>query len=177
MLYFSKLRITLVSLVSIFFIFIAASNFQNPEDSFISKKINLGLDLQGGSYLLLEIDNEPVEIQKLQNTTTVIRNFLKDKKISFNDLRIKDKKIMRVQDLQEFLSKFTEAKSDGSRQGNAISNAIIMVEVNGYLEKITKMEVHENNTPIVGQTGHSAHRLVLKTTKKSNFIIPPKLQY
>ena len=94
MLYFSKLRITLVSLVSIFFIFIAASNFQNPEDSFISKKINLGLDLQGGSYLLLEIDNGPVEIQKLQNTTTVIRNFLKDKKISFNDLRIEDKKII-----------------------------------------------------------------------------------
>ena len=96
MLYFSKLRITLVSLVSIFFIFIAASNFQNSEDSFISKKINLGLDLQGGSYLLLEIDNGPVEIQKLQNTTTVIRNFLKDKKISFNDLRIEDKKIIFI---------------------------------------------------------------------------------
>ncbi|MDA7795936.1 protein translocase subunit SecD [Candidatus Pelagibacter sp.] len=94
MLYFSKLRITLVSLISIFFIFIAASNFQNSEDSFISKKINLGLDLQGGSYLLLEIDNGPVEIQKLQNTTTVIRNFLKDKKISFNDLRIEDKRII-----------------------------------------------------------------------------------
>ncbi|MDA9606278.1 protein translocase subunit SecD [Candidatus Pelagibacter sp.] len=94
MLYFSKLRITLVSFVSIFFIFVAASNFQNSEDSFFSKKINLGLDLQGGSYLLLEIDNGPVEIQKLQNTTTVIRNFLKDKKISFNDLRIEDKKII-----------------------------------------------------------------------------------
>ena len=49
---------------------------------------------------------------------------------------------MRVQDLQEFLSKFTEATNDGSKQGNAISNAIVMVEVNGYLEKITKMEVH-----------------------------------
>ena len=84
---------------------------------------------------------------------------------------------MRVKDLQEFLSKFTEANSDGSRQGNAISNAIIMVEVNGYLEKINKMEVHENNTPIVGHTGHSAHRLVLKTTKKQNFILPQKLQY
>ena len=94
MLYFSKLRIILVSLVSIFFIFIAASNFQNSEDSFISKKINLGLDLQGGSYLLLEIDNGPVEIQKLQNTTTVIRNFLKDKKVTFNDLRIENKKII-----------------------------------------------------------------------------------
>ena len=84
---------------------------------------------------------------------------------------------MRVQDLQEFLSKFTEATNDGSRQGNAISNAIVMVEVNGYLEKVTKMEVHENSTPIVGHKEHSAHRLVLKTTKKSNLIIPPKLNY
>ena len=94
MLYFSKLRITLVSLVTLFFVYIASSNFQNPENSFISKRINLGLDLQGGSYLLLEIDNEPVELQKLQNTTTVIRNFLKDKKINFSDLRIKDKAII-----------------------------------------------------------------------------------
>jgi protein-export membrane protein SecD len=93
-LYFSKLRITLVSLVTLFFIYIASSNFQDPENSFISKRINLGLDLQGGSYLLLEIDNDPVEIQKLQNTTTVIRNFLKVKKINFNDLRIKDKTIL-----------------------------------------------------------------------------------
>ncbi len=93
MLYFSKLRITLVSLVTIFFIFIAASNFQDSENSLISKRINLGLDLQGGSYLLLEIDNEPVKLQKLQNTTTTIRNYLKGKKINFTDLRIEDKAI------------------------------------------------------------------------------------
>ena len=94
MLYFSKLRISLVFLVSLFFIYIAASNFQDPENSFISKRINLGLDLQGGSYLLLEIDNEPVELQKLQNTTTRIRNFLKSKKINFTDLKIENKKII-----------------------------------------------------------------------------------
>ena len=57
---------------------------------------------------------------------------------------------MRVQDLQEFLSKFTEAKNDGSRQGNAISNAVIMVQVNGHLEKVVRMEVQENSTPIIG---------------------------
>ena len=94
MLYFSKIRIILVSLLTLFFIYIALSNFQDPEDSLISKKINLGLDLQGGSYLLLEIDNEPVEVQKLQNSTTVIRNFLKGKKIIFNDLRIQNKTIL-----------------------------------------------------------------------------------
>ena len=93
MLYFSKLRITLVSLVTIFFIFIAASNFLDSDNSLISKRINLGLDLQGGSYLLLEIDNSPVIVQKLQNTTSVIRNYLKDKKVIFTDLRIQGETI------------------------------------------------------------------------------------
>ena len=96
MLYFSKLRITLVSLVTLFFIFITVSNFQNSENTLISKRINLGLDLQGGSYLLLEIDNGPVEIQKLQNTTTVIRNSLNDKNIKFTDLRVIDKAIFLI---------------------------------------------------------------------------------
>tara|TARA_B100000965_G_scaffold392185_1_gene401444 strand:- start:876 stop:2429 length:1554 start_codon:yes stop_codon:yes gene_type:complete len=92
-LYFSKIRIILVAFVTFFFIFIASSNFFNLENSFISKKINLGLDLQGGSYLLLEIDNEPVKIQKLQNTTSNIRNFFKKKKINFSDLRIQNDKL------------------------------------------------------------------------------------
>ena len=93
MLYFSKLRIILVSLITLFFIFISLSNFQDSENSLISKRINLGLDLQGGSYLLLEIDNGPVEIQKLQNATTVIRNYLKEKNVNFTDLRIEGSEI------------------------------------------------------------------------------------
>ena len=84
---------------------------------------------------------------------------------------------MRVRDLQEFLSTFTASNKAGTRQGNAVSDAVIYVEIRGQLHEIKKMEVHENNPPIVGHKGHSAHRLVLKTTKKSNFIIPPKLQY
>ena len=93
MLYFSKVRICLVFFVTFFFVFVSSSNFHYFENNFISKKINLGLDLQGGSYLLLEIDNDPVELQKLQNTTTVIRNFLKSKEVRFNDLKIEDKQI------------------------------------------------------------------------------------
>ena len=115
MLYFSKLRITLVSLVTILFIFITASNFQDSENSFTSKRINLGLDLQGGSYLLLEIDNSPVELQKLQNTTAIIRNYLKDKKVVFTDLRIKDKAIFfNVSKLQneEIKSFFLDKESE-----------------------------------------------------------------
>ena len=115
MLYFSKLRITLISIITIFFIFIATSNFQDPENSLISKRINLGLDLQGGSYLLLEIDNEPVEIQKLQNTTTILRNYLKDKKINFTNLRIKNKAIffnIFKKDQQKVKSFFLDKESE-----------------------------------------------------------------
>ena len=93
MLYFSKLRIFLVISISLIFIFIASSNFLSSKNNFFDKKINLGLDLQGGSYLLLEIDNEPIEIQKLQNATTSIRNYLKNNNISFTDLKIEGKKI------------------------------------------------------------------------------------
>ena len=57
MLYFSKLRILSVIIISTFLIFVALSNFFSLDDKLFNKKINLGLDLQGGSYLLLEIDN------------------------------------------------------------------------------------------------------------------------
>ena len=82
MLYFSKLRILFITLFSVLFILIASSNLFKFDDNFFDKKINLGLDLQGGSYLLLEIDNEPVIEQKLQNLTTTIRNYFKQKTIN-----------------------------------------------------------------------------------------------
>ena len=53
----------------------------------------MGLDLQGGSYLLLEIDNTPVIEQKLQNLTTTIRNFFKDQNIKINNIKIEDQNI------------------------------------------------------------------------------------
>jgi len=83
---------------------------------------------------------------------------------------------MLVKDLQQFLSKFTEANATGTKQGNAVSNAVVMVEQNGFLHEIKRMEVHEHSVPIVGHSGHTAHRLVMKTQKESRLIIPTKLK-
>ena len=93
MLYFSKLRIIFITLFSLFFIIIASSNLFKVDDAFFNKKINLGLDLQGGSYLLLEIDNAPVIEQKLQNLTTTIRNYFKDQNIKINNIKIEGENI------------------------------------------------------------------------------------
>ncbi len=93
MLYFSKLRIISVSLICLFFIFITSNNLLSPNDRFLEKKINLGLDLQGGSYLLLEIDNNPVIDQKLQNTSTLIKTYFKSKNIKIRNLILTNQKI------------------------------------------------------------------------------------
>ena len=76
----------------------------------------------------------------------------------------------------EFLSKFTEADAAGSRQGNAISNAVIFVEKDGFLHEIKRMEVHDHAVPIVGFRNRTAHRLVLKTQQESKLILPTKLK-
>jgi len=76
---------------------------------------------------------------------------------------------MRVQDMQQFLTSFTQGS-------DAVKNAVIFAEVNGTLYDIRRMEVHENTVPIIGHTGHTAHRLVLKTQKPSSIILPDKLQ-
>ena len=88
MLYFSKLRIIFITLISLFFIIIASSNLFKFVNTFLDKKINLGLDLQGGSYLLLEIDNNPLIEQKLQNFTITIRNHFKEKNIKLKNYKL-----------------------------------------------------------------------------------------
>jgi|TARA_E500000305_G_C3887842_1_gene172828 hypothetical protein len=84
---------------------------------------------------------------------------------------------VRVRDLQQFLSSFTAKDKSGTKQGNAISDAVIFVEINGYLEEIKVMEVYENSQTIFGAIkNHHSHRLVLKTKKEQKIILPDKLR-
>ena len=115
MLYFSKLRIIFICLITSFLILFASSNFLNLNIKLLEKKINLGLDLQGGSYLLLEIDNSPVIEQKLQNLTVTIRNYFKEKNIKIRNIKLDDQKIyFSVEDQykDEILNVFTDKESD-----------------------------------------------------------------
>ena len=111
MLYFSKLRIILVTLVSLFFVLLTISNFVKFESNYLNKRINLGLDLQGGSYLLLEIDNTPVIEQKLQNFSITVRNFFKDKNIRIKNLKFLDESISFTTD-QEYKDEVLNAFQD-----------------------------------------------------------------
>ena len=134
MLYFSKLRIIFISLISLIFIFFASSNLFKFSNEILNKKINLGLDLQGGSYLLLEIDNSPVIEQKLQNLSITIRNYFKEKNIRIRNIKLSDQQLsFSVDDefKQIILDEFSDEES----------------EINPYYQRFKshQLEIEEDN--------------------------------
>ena len=93
MLYFSKLRIFSVLIFTLILTYFSISNFTKLDDDLFSKNIKLGLDLQGGSYLLLELDNKPVIKQKIQNKVIEFKRFFKEKNIITKNFIVSDNAI------------------------------------------------------------------------------------
>ena len=112
MLYFSKIKIISIIIFTTIFVYFTASNFFKFDNNFIEKKINLGLDLQGGSYLLLEIDNKPVITQKLQNKLTSLRKYFKNENINFKNLKIINNEKISFELSQEFVENFYSLLED-----------------------------------------------------------------
>ncbi len=94
MLYFSKLKIIIIYTIIIFLSFFSIINFLDLDNkNFLNKNINLGLDLQGGSYLLLEVDSKPIVKEKLQNKLLLLRKILKENNIKYKSIKIQDESI------------------------------------------------------------------------------------
>ena len=86
MLSFTKVKVLFIYLILAFAFFFASLNFIN--NNLVDKKVNLGLDLQGGSYILLEIDTKPLVNQKLQAKVIPIKKLLNENKIDFKNFII-----------------------------------------------------------------------------------------
>ena len=91
MLNFTKIKVLFIYLILFTLVFFASLNLKNI--NLIDKKVNLGLDLQGGSYLLLEIDTKPLVNQKLQSKVLPIKKILKKNNIEFNNFLISSEKL------------------------------------------------------------------------------------
>ena len=92
MLNFSKIKILFIYLFLIAISFFAFLNL-NTSNKILDKQINLGLDLQGGSYLLLEIDTNPLIEERLQDKVIPIKKLLKENNINYSNFKIKNKNI------------------------------------------------------------------------------------
>ena len=93
MLNFSKINVLIIYLLFFIISFFSFLNLQNEDNQIIGKKINLGLDLQGGSYLLLEINSDNLIQEKIQSKVIPLKKLLKDNGINYNDFRINNKNL------------------------------------------------------------------------------------
>ncbi len=101
MLNFSKLKITIISLLSLLAILYALpSIFLNNKPSSLlekyvpSNKVNLGLDLKGGSQLLLEVDYQYYLKEQLNNLKNEIREIFYEESIKSVPEIVNEEKII-----------------------------------------------------------------------------------
>ena len=94
MLNFSKIKVLVIYLLFIIISISSILNFQNDDNLIFDKKINLGLDLQGGSYLLLEIDNVPLIKERIQNKAIPLKKLLRDNNIIYENFSVNSNKII-----------------------------------------------------------------------------------
>ncbi len=103
MLNFSKINVLIIYLLFFVIAIFSAFNLQNENDQFIKKKINLGLDLQGGSYLLLEINSDTLVKEKIQSKVIPIKKLLKENKINYNNFKINEKSLsLSIDNIEKF---------------------------------------------------------------------------
>ncbi len=113
MLNFSKINILLIYLIFFFVSIFSLLNLQNKNNIFLDKKVNLGLDLQGGSYLLLEINADTLVKEKIQSKVIPIKKLLKENNLDYADFKIENKNILlKVNDLDKFELLFFSKKDN-----------------------------------------------------------------
>ena len=95
MIYFGKWKLTIIALVCLFGVAFSAPNFVSRDTAeaipswLPNQQISLGLDLQGGSHLLLEVDIQAVVKERLESLVNAIRDELRKARILYTGLGTK----------------------------------------------------------------------------------------
>ena len=117
MLYFTRWKALAIILTALVVCLCAVPNFF-PEARvktwplWAQRHLVLGLDLQGGSYLLLEVDSGYVKKEKLDQVRDDVRRVLREAKIGYTGLNTRNDavevRISRDTDFQNALSKLRD---------------------------------------------------------------------
>jgi len=113
MLRFERWKVVLCVLAILFGAVFSLPNALPALPSFLpQQKLNLGLDLQGGSYLLLEVDVASLKAEKLTNLIEDTRTTLQSKQIVFSGLALSgDGVSVRITDPAQVQPAYTALQS------------------------------------------------------------------
>src|SRR6187455_804811 len=146
MLYFTRWKALAIILTALLVCLFAVPNFFPQErvktwPAWAQRHIVLGLDLQGGSYLLLEVDSNYVKKEKLDQVRDEVRRVLRDAKIGYTGLAARaDAVEVRVKDtdLQAALPKLRELSQPlGGLMGSSGQRSLEVSDAGGGLIRLT----------------------------------------
>ena len=108
MLYFARWKITLVIVACLAGIIFVAPNFLSSRQAgnlpgwLPHQQINLGLDLRGGSHLLLEVDVEALIRERLEAIVDATRTTLRQERIGYTGLGVAGRSVtLRLRNLDD----------------------------------------------------------------------------
>src|SRR3978361_385020 len=146
MLYFTRWKALEIILTALVVCLCAVPNFF-PEAQvkawpvWAQRHIVLGLDLQGGSHLLFEVDSNSVKKDKLEQVRDDVRRVLRDAKIGYTGLAAKaDSVEVRVKDtdLQTALAKLRDLSQPlGGLLGSSGQRSLEVSDAGGGLIRLT----------------------------------------
>src|ERR1700754_3143481 len=147
MLYFTRWKALGIILTALLVCLFAVPNFF-PEATvknwplWAQRRLVLGLDLQGGSYLLLEVDSNYVKKEKLDQVRDDARRTLRDAKIGYTGLATKgdsvEVRITKDTDLQNALSKLRDLSQPlGGLLGSSGQRSLDVSDAGGGIIRMT----------------------------------------
>ena len=143
----------IVFLIIIFAFVFAIPSIIYKEDTgnwFLENKINLGLDLQGGSYLLLEVESEILFKEELENFSDTIRLLSRENKVKINDINANNDNLFirfaSSEKLEIIRKKFLENYRDVNV---SINNNSIKIQVTNVFKKAVQEAAIKQSLEIV----------------------------
>ncbi|WP_157019171.1 protein translocase subunit SecDF [Mesorhizobium xinjiangense] len=134
MLYFTRWKTILIWLTVLVGVVLAAPNLVSPStlaslpDWLPKRQMTLGLDLQGGSHILLQIEKDDLIKERLETTRDDIRRLLRDERIGYTGLSGTNRTVqVRIRDAgdmeraKEALSQLIEPVSAGILGATTVS--------------------------------------------------------
>ena len=117
MLHFTRWKAVGTLLITVVLCLLAVPNLLSPQTlqslpNFMHRKIVLGLDLQGGSHILLEVDSKAIQRERVETLRDDVRRVMRDARIGYTNLAIQGLsvtlRIRETADVPEALRKLRE---------------------------------------------------------------------
>src|SRR5580700_765892 len=151
MLYFSRAKAAAILLTALFFCSFIVPNFFSEATvkswpAFAQRRLVLGLDLQGGSHILLEVDQNDIRKQRLDSLRDDVRRTLRDARITWaNPPVVRGPSVeVRLREGPDFQNAFDKVRALSQPLGNVLQGGgqrtLEVMDAGGGLVRLTPTE-------------------------------------